>query len=109
MGLARALRAIRMRRRARRLIAGLFADPARLAGTSLRPAHGRRWVYVGHDEEEGRIVRIRFGILRHPRPLRISSACHQVIEYYRYEIETGEIRVERSVRIDRREEGAGGG
>ncbi|MBN1418931.1 MAG: hypothetical protein JXP34_09155 [Planctomycetes bacterium] len=90
------------------MVGELFADPARLAGTSLRPAHRGRWIYVNHEEEGGRIVLIRFGILRHPRPLRVSPASHQVVEYYRYEPSSGRIRVERSVRIDRRESGPGG-
>jgi hypothetical protein len=79
-------------REARRLIAELFRDPVLLRGTSLGPRHASRWVLVGHEFEGGRVARVRFGILRHPRPYAFSPQSHKVVEYYCYEVGSGRIQ-----------------
>lgn len=88
-------------RRARRMLSELFRSPEVLRGSSLRPAHRSRAVYLGHETQEGRIVRISFGILRHPRPLRYSSHSHEVIEYYLYDLLEQSVKVVRSVNVTR--------
>jgi len=41
--------------------------------------------------EGDRPARIRFGILRHPRPYAFSRQSHQVIEHYLYDVRAGKI------------------
>ena len=67
-----------------RLVAELFRSPERLVGTSLRRAHAGRWVYLDHEVDGDRVIRVRFGILRHPRPYAFSPQSHKVIETYVY-------------------------
>ena len=59
-------------------------------------------MYVGHELESGRIARIRFGILRHPRPYPFSRQSHKVIEYYTYHVPEGRLERQRGVNITRR-------
>ncbi len=73
-------------REARRLVAEVFRDPALLAGTSLKPRHAARWVLVNHEVDGCRVVRVRFGIVRHPRPYAFSRQSHKVVEYYLYDV-----------------------
>lgn len=79
-------------RDARRLLQSAFADPVRLAGTSLRPEHRNRVMVVRHEsaplaEGDGkkkgsRVVRVWFTILRHPRPYAFSRQHHEVLELW---------------------------
>lgn len=80
-------------REARRLLDALFESPELLQGTSLKRRHGVRWVLLRHESKQGKVVRIWFGILRHPRPYPFSRQSHKVIEHYLYE--AGEGRVQR--------------
>lgn len=93
----------RQRRDAHRLVRDLFTDPSRLAGTSLRVRHKSRWVHLGHDVDSGRVIKVRFGILRHPRPYAFSSQAHKVIEYYSYDVESGQIDRQRGVNLTRQQ------
>lgn len=88
---ARWFRRRRTFKEARRLLAAAFRDPQILRGTSLQPRHASRWVLLDADAEEGSVVRIRFGILRHPRPYPYSRQCHKVLEHYLYDVKAGRI------------------
>jgi len=101
MGLRAWLREHRLDARARRLIAGLFRDPALLAGTSLRPRHAARWVLIDREDEESKIVRVRFGIVRHPRPYAFSPQSHKVLERYVYDVRTRQLTREGGRNITR--------
>ena len=78
-------------REARRLLAQVFRSPDFLRGTSLGSRHAGRWLVLDHESRDGRVVRIRFGILRHPRPYRYSPQSHKVLEVYLYEVESGKV------------------
>jgi len=93
MGLREWLRRRRGAREARAILTRAFRSPDLLRGTSLEPRHAGRWVLLDHEAREGRVVRIRFGILRHPRPYPFSAQSHKVVEVYRYNVETGRISV----------------
>lgn len=80
------LRKRRSEREARRLLAEAFRDPEILRGTSLAPRHRSRWVVLDAETEGGAVVRVRFGILRHPRPYPFSPQSHKVIEGYLYDV-----------------------
>ena len=73
-------------REARRLLNAAFRSPNVLRGTSLKQRHASRWVLLDIETEAGRVVRIRFGILRHPRPYAFSKQSHKVIEHYLYDV-----------------------
>ena len=90
------LRARRERREAERLLGELFARSDLAAISSLRPAHHARAVFLGCETAEGRVARIRFGLVRHPKPLRLPGVCHEVIEIYTYDVAAGSVTVERS-------------
>lgn len=102
-------RRFRQNRRARRILADLFADPARLEGSSLRPSHATRADLVSVEEVEGEIRAVLFTILRHPRPYAFSRQYHEVLELYRYDCVTGAITVEQSLNVTRHrgQDGAG--
>jgi hypothetical protein len=85
-GISAWLRRRRAERAARRLLEEAFRDAALLQGTSLRPRHSSRWVLLDHEVEGDAVVRIRFGILRHPRPYAFSRQSHKVIEDYLYDV-----------------------
>ena len=79
-------------RAARKLLGALFRSPELLRGTSLQPRHGGRWILLRHEADRGQVVRIWFGILRHPRPYPFSRQSHQVIEHYLYEVKEGKVQ-----------------
>ena len=81
----------RLDRQAVRLVAEAFRAPELLRGTSLEPRHASRWVLVDREARDGKVVRIRFGILRHPRPYAFSRQSHKVVEYYLYHVEAQRI------------------
>jgi hypothetical protein len=91
MSLGKWLSARRTGREARRLLASAFRSPELLRGTSLEPRHAGRWVLLDHESCGGRVARIRFGILRHPRPYRFSRQSHKVLEAYLYDVAAGSI------------------
>ena len=93
MGFRDWLRRVRTERRARELLARACRDSRLLAGTSLRPRHANRCVVQEFDQEAGEIVRIYFGIVRHPRPYAFSRQSHKVLETYTYDLVEGSIRV----------------
>ncbi|MBI4603747.1 MAG: hypothetical protein HY721_17470 [Planctomycetes bacterium] len=103
------LRERRLRREARRLLDRAFAAPAVLAGTSLKPHHAGRTVVLRHEVEGGRVARVWFGILRHPRPYAFSRQSHKVIENYLFDVSAGRIvRLEgRNVTRERGEDADG--
>jgi len=88
MSLRRWLRRRRLERQARELLRTVFTRPELLRGTSLRPHHRGRCVVTDLKVEEERLVSVRFGIVRHPRPYAFSRQSHQVIEYYVYDVKT---------------------
>ena len=101
MGWRDTWRCWRLERQARRELAAVFADPAQLAGTSLKPRHGNRWVLAGVEAGAAGLERIRFGILRHPRPYAFSRQSHKVIEYYCYDVRSRRIERERGHNVTR--------
>jgi hypothetical protein len=84
---------MRVEREARKLLGEAFRSPDLLEGTSLAPRHAARWVLLRHEEEDGHVARVWFGILRHPRPYAFSRQSHEVIERYLYHV--GARRMER--------------
>lgn len=101
MGLRNWIKRRRLEKKARKMLRDLFRDPALLAGTSLRPSHSSRCVFLdceAHDEE---ITMVLFGILRHPRPYAFSPQAHEVIEYYSYDLASSRIQVEKGVNLTR--------
>ncbi len=85
------IRRKRSEREARKLVAAAFRSGEVLRGTSLEPRHSSRWVLVDFELEGGRPARIRFGILRHPRPYAFSAQSHKVLEYYLYDVQSARI------------------
>lgn len=50
---------------------------------------------VRHDVEAGRVARIFFTIIRHPRPYAFSKQIHEVLELWRLDVADGRLeRVE---------------
>jgi hypothetical protein len=86
MGLRRWLARRRIEREARRLLEEAFRSPDALRGTSLARRHAARWVLLRHEAEGGRVARVWFGIVRHPRPYPFSRQSHEVIEHYVYHV-----------------------
>ena len=79
----------RAERRARALLKRILADPTRLEGTSLRPAHAGRADLIDWSTDGEQITSLIFVILRHPRPHPFSSQHHLVAERWRIRIEIG--------------------
>lgn len=92
MGLRDWLQRVRTERRARELLAAAFRNPGFLEGTSLRPRHANRCVVQSFDVEDDEIVRIYFGIVRHPRPYAFSRQSHKVLESYVFDVGASRIR-----------------
>ena len=86
-----------------RLLAEAILTPACVEGTSLKPRHRSRTVLLDFEEKDGSVVRIDFGILRHPRPYSFSKQSHNVIEYYVYDVAAGLIERQKGVNVTRRE------
>ncbi len=79
----------------------MFESPDILDGTSLKPRHAARVVVVDHEQTDGEILWVRFGILRHPRPYAFSRQSHNVLEYWLYDVREGCLRVEKGVNLTR--------
>ncbi len=75
-------RAARRRDRAARVeLDRLFADPRRLAAARLAPRHRHRVSLLEVDAaEDGTLVRILFGIVRHPKPHPLAPRGDEVLE-----------------------------
>jgi len=82
----------RLGRAARKAIQDIFRRPEALEGTSLRPRHAARWVLLDYDVKEGKVARVRFGILRHPKPYAFSRQSHKVIEVYEVDLEASRVQ-----------------
>jgi hypothetical protein len=94
----------RLRRAAERELDALFRDPARLAGTSLRPEHRGRCQILDLSEAPRRIG---FGIVRHPRPYPFSRQHHQVVELWILDLQTGRAERFRGINLSRASGGDG--
>jgi hypothetical protein len=94
----------RVRRDAERRLDELFADPRRLAGTSLRPDQRSRCqlLDLSHAPQ-----RIGFGIVRHPRPYPFSRQFHEVVELWLYDVESGALERVKGVNLTRTRGGDG--
>lgn len=94
-------------RQARSLLRALFADPANLAGTSLRRNHRGRCDLSGLEIEGGELTAFTFRILRHPRPYAFSRQFHEVVESYRYPLPAGPLERGKSINLTRLRGGDG--
>jgi len=86
----------RLEREARSLLAALFARPDLSEISSLRPDQLPRAVLLEWKSEGDSVVEIRFGMVRHPKPLRVPGIRHEVIEIYLYDVRKGAVAVEKS-------------
>ncbi len=93
----------RQEKEARRLVRDIFANPSLLKGTSLSRRHAARTVVLSHDVEGGAVVRVEFGIVRHPRPYAFSRQSHKVLEIYCYDIVKKKVVVQKGVNLTRAE------
>lgn len=103
MSLRNWLQRKRLERQARKLLDEALRSPETLKGTSLKLRHRARCVTLGHDDVDGRIIRVYFGILRHPRPYAFSRQSHKVLEYYVYHVDSGTISVRKGYNLTRAE------
>ena len=101
MGIQAWLERKKLEKKARARLRELFRDPALLAGTSLRPSHSSRYVFLDCEARDGEPAVIRFGILRHPRPYAFSRQAHEVIEYYSYDLSGPRIKVDEGLNLTR--------
>ncbi len=97
----------RQEREALRLLRDLFARPELLQGTSLKPKHRSRAVYVRHEVRADHIATIRFGIIRHPRPYAFSKQVHEVAEFWDYLVEEDKLVRAGGLNLSRRSGGDG--
>lgn len=88
----------KLRRDAERQIDELFADRARLAGTSLRPEHRGRCQLLDLTQAPHRIG---FGIVRHPRPYAFSRQSHQVVELWLLDVDARTLTRVKGVNLTR--------
>jgi len=101
MGLRAWMKRRHLGKKARRMLRDLFQDRGLLGGTSLRPSHSSRCVFLNFEARDGELTVIRFGILRHPRPYAFSRQSHEVLEYYSWDLPGSRIRVERGINLTR--------
>lgn len=101
MGIRAWLERKKLEKKARAKLRELFRDPDLLAGTSLRPSHSSRYVFLDCEAHDGEPAVIRFGILRHPRPYAFSRQAHEVIEYYSYDLSGPRIKVDEGLNLTR--------
>ncbi len=57
---------------------------------------------IDHEEVDGEIAWVRFGIVRHPRPYAFSRQSHAVIEYWFWDRTAGTLKVEKGLNLTRR-------
>ena len=101
MGLRAWLKRRRLEKKARRMLRDLFRDGSLLRGTSLRPKHSSRSVFLSFEARAGELAVIRFGILRHPRPYAFSRQSHEVIEYYTWDLSIPLVKGEEGLNLTR--------
>jgi hypothetical protein len=94
-------------RLARRKLREIFRTASLLEATSLRPEHAGRCLILEREVEGEEVTRIRFSILRHPRPYPFSRQFHEVLEYYRYTADPPRLVREGSVNLSRMRGGDG--
>ena len=82
----------RLEREARRRLAEIFANPALLRGTSLRPEHRSRVMVTRVEADGERLTRIFFSIIRHPRPYAFSRQVHEVLEVWQLDLPEMKVR-----------------
>ncbi len=93
MSLRSWLARMRTARRARRLLeAAVAGDATARHGTSLKPRHAGRCVIQEIRQEDGEIVEVYFGIVRHPRPYAFSRQSHKVLEFYVLRVDENRIQ-----------------
>lgn len=90
------------KREARRLLAALFSRPDLNRISSLRPEHRSRAVFLSYETEGEVVSRIRFGVVRHPKPIRVPGVHHEVIELYAYDVAAGTVAVESSHNVTKK-------
>ena len=88
-------------RLANRKLREIFRAGVLLEGTSLRPEHAGRCLILDQEIQDGEVTRLRFSILRHPRPYPFSRQFHEVIEYYAFDAAAARLRREGSVNVTR--------
>ncbi len=89
-------------RLANRKLREIFHAGKLLGGTSLRREHAGRCLILDHEIRGGEVTRLRFSILRHPRPYSFSRQFHEVIEYYAFDATAGRLQREGSVNVTRK-------
>ena len=87
---------------ARRLLAALFERPDLRRFSSLRPDHRSRAQFLGYEADENAVALVRFGLVRHPRPVRLRGVSHEVIEIYVYDPRKGTMDVEASHNVTKK-------
>ncbi len=70
--------------------------------SSLRPDHRSRAQLLGFETDGGEVVRVRFGMVRHPQPIRLRGVHHEVLEIYVYDPGAGTVQVVASHNITRK-------
>ena len=97
----------KLRLRARRILRGLFQQPDRLQGTSLKPVHFGRCDIVEIEQSDDEVRSITFETLRHPRPHPFSRQYHLVAERWSVVLPHGKPRRCGSVNLSRLRGGDG--
>jgi hypothetical protein len=93
----------RRRERASRELDRLFDErPDVLREGRLRARHRRRLVILEIEEDEGRISRLRVGIVRHPKAHPMQPRGEEVLEILDYHVEPPRIEVVGSRNLTRR-------
>ncbi|MGE3165650.1 MAG: hypothetical protein AB7O52_12140 [Planctomycetota bacterium] len=91
----------RVAARARALVRAQFDHPDGLRGTSLRPEQRGRVDVVDFEVADGQLRRVRFTILRHPRPYPFSRQHHLVMQLYSLDVAAGRLTHEQSLNLSR--------
>jgi hypothetical protein len=89
-------------RAARRRLDELFRRPDLRRISSLRPDQRSRAVLLDYETREGAVARIRFGMIRHPQPIRVRGVHHEVLEIYEYDMAANTVAVTASRNVTRR-------
>ena len=92
---------LRLTRRARRVLRGLFDEPDLLRGTSLQSRHRRRVYLQDFETDDGELAAVVFTILRHPRPYPFSRQHHEVMELYRYDVRERHLSRQKGLNLSR--------
>ena len=90
------------KKKALRLLGELFSRPDLSSFSSLGPDQRHRAVLLDYETELSEVRRIRFGLVRHPKPVRLPVVFHAVIEIYTYDVEAGTVTVTASHNVTRK-------